>query len=323
VAELPQRIAITGAAGLLGAADIARLAAAATVERIVAIDLRPTPIPPGAEGKVLSVTRDIREPVDDILSEHRIEAVVHLAYLLRPSRDPVAARRINVDATQSLLSGCDAAGVRQIVYPSSTTVYGAHPGFVRPFTEDDPPNPVRGFQYSEDKVAAERLLTAYAHEHPETAVSILRGCVIMAPGADNFIARALGKPVLPAPAGADPEMQFLHADDYSAAVEAALAARAKGVYNIAGAGTVRWRDMVAAAGGRLIPIPAPLLTAIVDLSWNLRLQNDSPACGLNFIRYPWLASTEKIERDLGWKPRHTSMEALFSWRARGSKAGPA
>ena len=174
MAELPQRIAITGAAGLLGTAEIARLTAAATVERIVAIDLLPTPVPPGLEGKVVSVSRDIREPVDDILSEHRIEAVVHLAYLLRPSRDPLAARRINVDATESLLNGCAAAGVRQIIYPSSTTVYGAHPGFVRPFTENDPTNPVRGFQYSEDKVAAERLLTTYADEHPETAVSILR-----------------------------------------------------------------------------------------------------------------------------------------------------
>ena len=322
MAELPQRIAITGAAGLLGTAEIARLTAAATVERIVAIDLLPTPLPPGLEGNVVSVIRDIREPVDDILSEHRIEAVVHLAYLLRPSRDPLAARRINVDATESLLNGCAATGVRQIIYPSSTTVYGAHPGFVRPFTEDDLTNPVRGFQYSEDKVAAERLLTTYADEHPEAAVSILRGCVIMAPGADNFIARALGKPVLPAPARANPEMQFLHADDYSAAVEAALAAQAKGIYNMAGIGTVRWRDMVAAAGGRLMPIPAPLLTAIIDLSWKLRLQNDSPACGLNFIRYPWLASTHKIERDLGWKARHTSMEALLSWRAHSPTARP-
>ena len=314
MAELPKRIAITGAAGLLGTADITRLAASASVERIVAIDLRPARPRPGSEGKVASVVRDVREPVDDVLSQHGVEAVIHLAYLLRPSRDRAVARRVNVEATQSLLKGCAAAGVQQIVYPSSTTVYGAHPGFTHPFTEDDPPNPVRGFQYSEDKVAAERLLTAYGDEHPETAVSILRGCVVMAPGADNFITNALGRAVLPAPAGADPEMQFLHAEDYSAAVEAVLAARAKGIYNIAGAGTVRWRAMVAAAGGRLVPLPAPVLTGIIDLSWRLRLQNESPACGLNFIRYPWLASTGKIGRDLGWKARHSSMEALLSWR---------
>jgi len=232
LAELPARIAITGAAGLLGNADIARLAASRSVERIVAIDLRPTRVPPGSGDRVVSVIRDVREPVDDVLSEHGIEAVIHLAYLLRPSRDRAAARRVNVEATESLLRGCAAAGVRQIVYPSSTTVYGAHPGFARPFREDDPPNPVRGFQYSEDKVAAERLLAAYAGEHPEADVCVLRGCVIMAPGADNFIARALGKPLLPTSPGANPDMQFLHADDYSAAVEAALTARAEGIYNI-------------------------------------------------------------------------------------------
>ena len=314
MAELPERIAITGAAGLLGGSDIARLAASASVERIVAIDLRPVRVPAGSEDKVISVIRDVRAPVDDIFSEHAIQAVIHLAYLLRPSRDRVAARRVNVEATESLLRGCAAVGVRQIVYPSSTTVYGAHPGFIRPFIEDDPPNPVRGFQYSEDKVAAERLLTAFADEHPEAAVSILRGCVIMARGADNFIARALGRPLLPTPAGANPEMQFLHADDYSGAVQAALTARARGVYNIAGTGTVRWREMVAAAGGRVIPVPASILTGVIGLSWRLRLQDESPACGLNFIRYPWLASTDKIESDLGWKAQHTSSDALLSWR---------
>jgi len=311
---------ITGAAGLLGRSDIARLAGSAAVERVVAIDLRPVPVPAGCDGKVVSVMRDVREPVDDVLSEHGIEAVIHLAYLLRPSRDRSAARRINVQAVESLLRGCAAAGVRQIVYPSSTTVYGAHPGFVRPFREDDPVNPVRGFQYSEDKVAAERLLLVHAQERPEAAVCILRGCVVMAAGADNFIARALGRPLLPAPAGADPEMQFLHADDYSAAVEAALAARARGVYNVAGTGVVRWRRMVAAAGRRAVPLPAPVLAAVMDLSWQLRLQNESPSCGLNFIRYPWLASTQKIERELGWRPRRSSMEALLSWSRTRAKA---
>ena len=320
MAELPRRIAITGAAGLLGRSDMARLVRSPAVESVVAVDVRPVQPPAGSDGKVVTVVRDVREPMDDVLSEHGVEAVIHLAYLLRPSRDRSAARRTNVDAVESLLRGCAAAGVRQIVYPSSTTVYGAHPGFVRPFTEEDPPNPVRGFQYSEDKVAAERLFTAYQQEHPETPVCILRGCVVMAAGADNFVARALGRPFLPAPMGADPEMQFLHADDYSRAVEAALAAGARGVYNIAGRGTVRWREMVAAAGRRVVPLPAPLLAALMDASWRLRLQNESPSCGLNFIRHPWLASTAKIERELGWTPQHTSREALLSWCRGGASA---
>ena len=311
--EFPRRIAITGAAGLLGGVDIARLASLATVERVLAFDLRPTPTPPGLENKVVSVVRDVREPVDDILSEHGIQAVIHLAYLLRPTRDRAVAYRTNVQATESLLNSCAAAGVTQIVYPSSTTVYGARPGFRQPFNEHDPPNPVTGFHYSEDKVAAEHLLAAYADAHPEVAVSVLRGCVIMAPGADNFIARALSRSLLPAPFGADPEMQFLRDDDYSAAVETALAAHARGTYNIAGRGTVRWRDMVAAAGSRLVPLPPTVLSCVMDITWRLRLQTESPACGLNFIRYPWVASTDKIERELGWTPQHTSMEALLSW----------
>ena len=63
---------------------------------------------------------------------------------------------------------------------------------------------------------------------------ILRGCVTMAAGAENFITQAFARRVLPVPAGADPEMQFLHLDDYTAIVETALTRRANGIFNIAG-----------------------------------------------------------------------------------------
>jgi UDP-glucose 4-epimerase len=248
-----------------------------------------------------------------VLQGYEIEAVVHLAYMLKTGRDRHLARQVNVGATESLLRACHTAGVRQFVYLSSTTVYGAHPSYSRPYTETDAVNPVKGFAYSEQKAEAEMLVLRFGEEHPQAAVSVLRGCVIMAAGADNFIARALGKRVLPAPAGADPDMQFLHLDDYLSAVEVVLASGAKGIYNVAGDGVVRWREMVSLSGARLLPTPAALLSAAVGLSWAVRLQDDAPPCGLNFIRYPWLASTEKALTELGWKPRHTSREALQSW----------
>ena len=310
--RLPRRIAITGSAGFLGQAALRRLAALPSTELIAAIDLLPS-VNDGGAVPVVSVIRDVREPLDDVLTGYGIEAVIHLAYVLKTSRDPEAAWLVNVGATASLLKACAAAGVGQIVYLSSTTTYGAHKGFVRPFTEVSPVNPVKHFQYSEQKVAAEKLLFKFAEENPDCAVSVLRGCVIMAAGADNFIAQALGRRLLPAPVGVNPEMQFLHVDDYVSAVEAALARRARGVYNIAGDGTVRWRDVAKASGARLLPVPGPLLTGATGLAWRLRLQSQSPACGLNFIRHPWLASTDKIKTELGWSPRYSSRAALQAW----------
>lgn len=309
---MPRRIVVTGSAGFLGKATVACLASLPATELVAGIDLRPT-VGPGPTTPVVSVVRDVRAPLGDVLEGYGAEAVVHLAYLLRTDRDQQRARSVNVNATESLLKACAAAGVKQVVYLSSTTVYGARAGSSRPFREDDPANPVRGFQYSEHKVEAERLLMRYADEHSDTAVSILRGCVIMAPGAGNFIARALGMKVLPAPAGANPDMQFLHLDDYLSAVAAALAQHARGIYNIAGEGTVPWRQVATIAGARLVPVPAPILSGVIALTWGLRVQSSSPACGLNLIRYPWLASTEKAKTELGWKPARSSLEALQTW----------
>lgn len=312
VHALPKRIAVTGAAGFLGAATVRRLAALPGVELVAAIDNQPSVVA-GGTMPVVSVIRDVRDPLDGTFRDYEIGAVVHLAYMLRTSRDRPAAWSVNVGATGSLLEACAAAGVRQVVYLSSTTVYGAHGTFTRPYRETDPANPVKGFQYSEHKAEAESLLLRHAAGHPETAIAILRGCVVMAPGADNFIARSLGRRTLPVPAGADPEMQFLHMDDCVSAVEAALTRRARGVYNIAGDGTVRWREMVRMTGGRLLPVPVPLLAGVVGLAWRLRLQDQSPACGINFIRHPWLADTEKIKTELGWRPLKSSRDALQSW----------
>lgn len=310
--SLPRRIAVTGSAGFLGQAALHRLATLPSTELVAAIDLLPS-VNEGGTQRVVSVIRDVREPLGDVLTGYGIEAVIHLAYMLKTGHSPDTAWPLNVGATESLLKSCAEAGVGQVVYLSSTTTYGAHSGFKRPFDEAAPVNPVKGFRYSEQKVEAEKLLFRFAEENPNCAVSVLRGCVVMAAGADNFIAQALGRRLLPAPVGANPEMQFLHVDDYVSAVEAALARRARGVYNIAGDGAVRWRDVAKASGARLLPVPGPLLTVAVGLAWGLRLQGQSPACGLNFIRHPWLASTDKIKAELGWTPRYSSREALQAW----------
>jgi UDP-glucose 4-epimerase len=303
---------VTGAAGFLGLATTSALARQTGTEHVVALDVRPCEFE-GPTMPAVSARRDIRAPLGGLLREFDVEAVIHLAYMLQAGRNAAAARAVNVDGTARLLEACTEAGVRQIIYLSSTTVYGAHAAYTRPFVETDPVRPVRGFSYSEQKVEAERLVEAYAASHPEARVCILRGCVIMAPGADNFISRALGRRTLPAPAGADPEMQFLHVDDYLSALRAAVRTGARGTYNIAGQGAVRWREVAAMTGARLVPVPSALLAAAVDSTWRLRLQSESGANGLNFIRFPWLASTEKIRAELGWSPAHTSREAVESW----------
>jgi UDP-glucose 4-epimerase len=300
---------VTGAAGFLGSAAVRRLATRPEVELVIATDLAPESC--SEDAQIRWVAHDLLRPAADLLDRHPVDAIVHHAYVVRTPRDEAAARRVNVDATRELTAAARAAGVRRIVYPSSTTVYGAWPD-APPHTEDEIPRPVPGFTYSEHKVDAERLLLeASASGGPETV--ILRSCVVTGPGTNSFILSSLSLPILPIPRGADPEMQFLHLDDYLAAMEAALVAPASGTYNIAGGQPVPVRTLARALGNRSLSVPDALLRPIVDLSWRLRLQSRSAGNGLAFITHPWVASTAKIERDLGWRPRSTSLEAIRAW----------
>jgi UDP-glucose 4-epimerase len=301
------RIAVTGAAGSIGSKLVARLAASDDVDEVVALDARPVD---ATHPKVHGYQRDILQPIDDILKEHGVESVVHLAFQLKPDRDREAARRINVGGTAKVLQSCQFAAIAHILYLSSSTVYGARKNNVAAFTEESPAWPVRGFQYAEDKAATELLLQDYAADYSGTHVTTLRGCVVMGPNSDNFITQAFSKPLLVSIRGSDPQMQFIHEDDLMDVFGLCLNEPFSGVYNVAGAGTVPYSHIAKVAGRRAIPVPASILYPLTQASWALRLQSDSPACGLDMIRWPWLADIGKLQQETGWVPRYTSQQAL-------------
>ena len=130
-----RRVAITGAAGYVGRTLMARLTREPGVERILALDVRPLPAE-SAKGPVAFERHDVTQPFGPLLREHRIDALAHLAYVMRPSRSREFARRVNVDGAASALTACEEAGVRHMLYASSTSIYGAH--------SDNPPAAGRG-----------------------------------------------------------------------------------------------------------------------------------------------------------------------------------
>ena len=278
---------------------------------ILATDIRP--ISTQLSGKVKFERWDVTDFRPDIFSSHRIDTVIHLAYILNPSRRRTRARGVNVVGTDSVLRASREAGVKHIVYLSSTSVYGPHADNPTLFTETDPARPIEGFQYSQDKIAAESHLLEFAVRNPEVAVTILRACPVMGPNADNFIANAFRKPILPAIGSADPPMQFLHEDDLVLTLARCLKLRPRGVYNVVGDGIIRWSEMVSVMERPLIRLPAPIWHLLTSVAWRLRIQDDSPACGLDFIRYRWTASAEKLKAELGIEFRHTSRSAWQSY----------
>ncbi|HLQ31893.1 MAG TPA: NAD-dependent epimerase/dehydratase family protein [Chloroflexota bacterium] len=77
---------------------------------------------------------------------HGVEVVFHTAALARVPRSiqqPLETHAANVTGTLNLLKSAVDAGVRRVVYSSSSSVYGDQP--VLPLTEEMPPNPLNPY----------------------------------------------------------------------------------------------------------------------------------------------------------------------------------
>ena len=310
-------IAVTGAAGYIGTRLVRRLLEKRDVERVTGVDVRRATV---QHERYTHLRQDMTFPLDEAFAG--AEAVVHLGFVLRQLRNRAEGRRINVGGAESVLRACASAGVQRVVFMSSATVYGPRVDNPSALTEDTPAHPPAGFAYAEDKAECEALFRTFAEEHPETCVSILRGCVVMGPNAANFITAALDKPLLIGVRDDDPEMQFIHEDDLAELLLRFATEPHPGVYNVAGSGSVRWGEAVSLAGKRLIRLPAPLAYGLARLAWRARLQSDSPSVGLDFIRWPWTVSTERLTAETGYACRHTSREALAAYLNRGTISVP-
>jgi UDP-glucuronate 4-epimerase len=104
-----------------------------------------------------------RSSLDDVFKDHRFECVVHLAARagVRPSLDqPELYTQTNINGTVNLLELARRHNVKQFVFGSSSSVYGANAKV--PFSEDDPiRHPIS--PYAATKGAGELLCHTYTH----------------------------------------------------------------------------------------------------------------------------------------------------------------
>jgi len=309
----PSVVAVTGASGYIGTRLLHELETEEDLAKVVAIDTKPLPVP----FHHVSLERmDITHPLDDLLKENRVDTVVHLAFILKPGRgrrESEAVRLTNLKGLQRVLSACVSAKVRNLIYLSSHTIYGAHPDNALPMTEVAELRPSQGFQYSRDKSMGEGLVQLFAVENPGTNVTVLRSCVVMGPGADNYVTRAIFKPVLLGIMGSDPPLQFVHEDDLANLLRVLIKEPHPGTYNVAADGVVHYTELARLANRKLVFLPPFMAYPLTQMAWNLGLQKDSPGVGLDFVRYPIIMSTGKLKRDTGVRFSYTSEEALMAY----------
>ncbi|MFB6281808.1 MAG: NAD-dependent epimerase/dehydratase family protein [Haloferacaceae archaeon] len=158
------RVLITGGAGLVGSHLAEALVPATSVR--VADDLSKGErdrVPPAAEFE----RADLTDPaaVERVITPD-LDAVFHLA--AHTDTDHAEPRRLfeeNTRMTYNVLERMEAADVRNLVFTSSSTVYGEAP---RPTPEDYAPlEPIS--EYGASKLADEGLISTYAHSRGFTA----------------------------------------------------------------------------------------------------------------------------------------------------------
>jgi UDP-glucose 4-epimerase len=311
---------ITGGSGYIGGRLIELLARQEDAE-ILNLDLRPPSIP---RPRTRFLQMDIRDRgMRALLESERPDALVHLAFVLNPIRDEHKMYDIDVNGTQNVLDAASAAGTAQLLVASSTTAYGAWPDNPVPLTEDDPVRGMPNYEYARDKTEIDRLCQLWAARHPDRQMTIVRPTIVFGPNVDNYIVRYWqNSPFVALVDGVDLDWQFVHEDDVVDAISRLLLERRAGIFNLTADGTIKLSEAAAIAGLKTRSIPYKVQRRIAAAMWRLRIPRmEAPPGQIEFVRYPWIASNEKLKTELGWTPRYTSRETFeIAMRAKGISA---
>jgi UDP-glucose 4-epimerase len=310
------RVVVTGATGNAGTALLRALEREPAVEEIVGIARRR---PATRPGKVEWVEADVVR--DDLVPLLRgADAVVHLAWLIQPSRDRATTRAANVDGSARVFRATADAGVPALVYASSVGAYSPGPKHSR-VDESWPTDGIPSSFYAADKAAVERLLDRFEAEHPQVRVTRLRPGLIFKREAATEIRRLFAGPFLPSPLVRRelipivPQLerlrfQAVHSDDVGEAYRLAAVRDVRGPFNVAAEPVLDSAELGRLLGARPVPVPAGALRAAAWATWKLRLQPTPPGWLDMALAVPIMDVT-RARAELGWEPRRTSADALL------------
>ena len=260
------KIVVLGASGNVGTALLRALEAEPAIDEVVAVARRP----PDRWDSTKTTWRAVdivADPLEPVLAG--ADAVVHLAWLIQPSRDRAQTHAVNVGGSRRVLAAVAAAGVPALVYASSIGAYSPGPKDRR-VQETWPTGGVPSSFYSRDKAEVERLLDAFEREQPGVRVVRLRPGLIFQRGAASEIRRLFAGPFLPSrlvdprwipivPRHPRLRFQAVHADDVADAYRRAIVGEARGAFNVAAEPVLDGEALGRLLNARPIPVPAPVL----------------------------------------------------------------
>lgn len=310
------RVVVTGATGNVGTSVLESLGRDPQVDEILGLARR---IPNAAFEKTTWRRADVTE-TDLVPLFEGADVVIHLAWLIQPSRDEAATRRVNVDGSARVFAAVARAGVPALVYASSVGAYAPGPTD-RAVDESWPTSGVQSSFYSRHKAQVERLLDDFEVSNPEVRTVRPRPALIFKAEAATEIRRLFMGPLLPSPLlrrkwlGVLPyprglHTQAVHSADVGEAYRLAATQPVSGAFNIAAEPVLDLDVLSQTLQARPLELPAKLVRHAAWVSWKLRLQPTSPGW-LDMGMATPIMDISRAHAELGWQPKITAEQAVL------------
>ncbi|PON18560.1 hypothetical protein C2W62_07235 [Candidatus Entotheonella serta] len=237
------------------------------------------------------------------LLEHDVDTLVYI-----PQRRRRNDMTPDLVEAETVLAACTAAQISRLVVVSSAAIYGAgphNPGFMdelrHPMHRDK--NTI-GDQWTQLETLVEKSMG----QQPGVKLTILRPVAVPTRNEADYFSRIFRAGWVATIPMFDPAIQVLSPDDLAQAIGSAVEHGSGGVFNVAPDGVIPLRQALGMTGARRMPTGL-LLQRMVR--WGLAaLGLTFPADQLEYIRYAWTVSNEKIKRELGFAPEQSSVGAL-------------
>ena len=312
-------VLVTGGSGYIGSQLVACLAQSpGEVETIVSLDLREVPETERLP-HVVYQAGDIRGPeVAKLLSEYRVDTVVHLAAIVTPGPEHTREllHSIDVGGSETVVEACLKSGVRRLIVTSSGAAYGYHADNPQPLDEADALRGNPEFAYSDHKRLVEEMLARRRDEHPELEQLIFRPGTILGENARNQITDIFDKPVVLGVAGSDTPFVFIWDQDVVGCLLKGVHGGRPGIYNLAGDGVMTLPQLAKRIGKPYVAIPAWLIRGALHVLSRLGLSQYGPE-QVDFLRYRPVLANDRLKVEFEYTPKRTSREAFDAfWKSR-------
>ena len=309
------RVVVVGASGNVGTSLLGALADEPAVDSVLGVARRlPEARYPKADWAQADISSSELEPLF-----RGADVVVHLAWLIQPGRDLATLRATNVEGSARVFDAVAATGVPALVYASSVGAYSPGPKDRR-VDESWPTAGIESSFYARHKAEVERLLDRFEHETPSVRVVRLRPALIFKREAASGIRRLFAGPFLPSPLVRRELIplvprterlcfQAVHSRDVGDAYRLAALSEVRGAFNLAAEPVLNSEALSQLLAARPVRVHPGLLRAGAALSYRLHLQPSEPGWLDMGLSVP-LMDTTRVQRELGWQPRHGADDAL-------------